>query len=302
VRFAFEIPRMRRAIRRVIAEHDIDLVCVNGPRVLPAVAGVRHPVVFHAHSPIAGALPKMVAERTTRQVNATVVAVSNFVARRYPGARVIYNGVPDYGCSRRSFGGHPPRIGIVGRIAPEKGHLDFVRAAFAIARVVPDARFFVYGERLFSEARYDQDVRAAAKNAPVEFCGWKKDVGQVMRELDILVVPSDPSEAATRVIMEAFSAGTPVVAYRCGGIPELVEDGRTGVLVDWPDVYSMGRRIISLLLDPAAMERYSAAGRREWDRRFRIGTFRTSVCDVMKASANCSTEATPLCGRDTRRV
>jgi glycosyltransferase involved in cell wall biosynthesis len=253
-------------------------------------------------------LPRKIAELSVRRTGATVIAVSEFVARRYPKSRVIYNGVPDYGCSRRRFGERPPRVGIVGRIAPEKGHLDFVRVALAISRVARDARFFVYGERLFSEARYDSDVRAAARNAPVEFCGWKKDVGQVMRELDILVVPSGPSEAATRVIMEAFSAGTPVVAYRCGGIPELVDNGRTGILVDWPDVGLLAGRILSLLADRALMERLSIAGRREWDRRFRIGMFRTSVCDLMRdaaalrSSAQCYIASSPVSEHDMRRV
>jgi glycosyltransferase involved in cell wall biosynthesis len=308
VRFAFEVPRMRRAVRRVVAQHGIDLVCANGPRVLPAVNGIGRPVIFHAHSPIAGTLPRMIAEMSVRRADATVIAVSEFVSRRYPKSRVIYNGVPDYGGSTRTFGGRPPRVGIVGRIAPEKGHLDFVRVAIAIARVAPDARFLVYGERLFSGARYDREVRAAAKNAPVEFCGWKKDVGKVMRELDILVVPSDPSEAATRVIMEAFSAGTPVVAYGCGGIPELVEDGRTGLLVDWPDAGSLARRILSLLADPAAMERLSIAARSEWNRRFRIGMFRQHVCDVMRDAAGVHTSeprdtaSSPVSEHDTRRV
>ena len=298
LRFTLEVPRMRRAIGRVIAEHRVDLVCVNGPRALPAACGAGRPVIFHAHSPIAGKLPRMIAERSVRQMGATVIAVSEFVARRYPESRVIYNGVPDYSGFRRPFEGRAPRVGIVGRIAREKGHLDFVRVAHRVARASLDARFLVYGERLFSEARYDGEVRDAAKNAPVEFCGWKQDVGKVMRELDILVVPSDPSEAATRVIMEAFSAGTPVVAYRCGGIPELVEDGRTGVLVDWPEVELLAQGIISLISDPARMERLSLEGRGEWDRRFRIGRFRTSVCDVMndvagQTSADRSTASRP---------
>jgi glycosyltransferase involved in cell wall biosynthesis len=220
-------------------------------------------------------------------MKATVIAVSKFVASRYPGALVIYNGVPNFGCTasgRRRFGSRAARVGIVGRIAPEKGHLDFVRAAQAISRECRDVRFFVHGERLFSAAGYERAVREAAENHPIEFCGWKRDVGAVMRNLDLLVVPSDPSEAATRVIMEAFSAGTPVVAYRSGGIPELVDDGRTGVLVEWPDVESLTCGILSLIGDPAKMERLSAAGRGEWERRFRIETFRRNVCDAIHAA------------------
>jgi glycosyltransferase involved in cell wall biosynthesis len=304
LRFTLEVPRMRGAIRRAIAQHDIDLVFVNGPRALPAVAGTGRPVVFHAHSPIGGTLPRMLAERSVARTGAHVIAVSKFVARRYPAARVIYNGVPDYGIPGRSLRKHTARVGIVGRIAREKGHLDFIRAAHSIARESAGTRFFVYGERLFSEAGYERSVRAAAEGAPIEFCGWKSDAGATMRELDILVVPSDPSEAATRVIMEAFSAGTPVVAYRSGGIPELVEDGRTGVLVNWPDRESLARNVLSLMADPARMDRFSLAGRSEWDLRFRIRRFQKSVCDFMEeaminACGRATFPAQPSEGRTT---
>ncbi len=279
--FAFALPRVRSAIRAFIAEHRIDLIFVNGPRALPAVTGRGVPVIFHAHSPVAGRVPRFVAERSVRNAGATVIAVSDFVASRYPGARVIYNGVPDYMGSRRPFGAGAPRIGIVGRIAPEKGHLDFVQIAHAMKGQESNPRFFVYGEPLFSGAGFEREVRAAADGAPIEFCGWKNDAGAVMRALDILMVPSNPSEAATRVVMEAFSAGTPVVAYRSGGIPELIDDGRTGLLVEWPDRDLLRHRILSLLANPGSMKQLSAAGRGEWNRRFRIRRFQMAVCDVI---------------------
>lgn len=283
IRFAFDIPRTRSAIRDIVARHKIDLLYVNGPRVLPAAAGVGCPVIFQAHSVVAGRHSQKVVEFSARRAGATVIAVSAFVARRFPDARIVYNGVPDFGGAERAFGGREARVGIVGRIAQEKGHLDFVRAARIIAGKPRAARFLVYGERLFSDASYDAEVRASAKNAPVEFCGWRKDSGVVMRDLDILVAPSGPLEAATRVVMEAFSAGTPVVAYRSGGIPELVEDGRTGLLVERGDVEGLARAIVSLIDDPRRMEALSVAGRVQWESRFRIETFRKGVCDVIDA-------------------
>jgi glycosyltransferase involved in cell wall biosynthesis len=122
-----------------------------------------------------------------------------------------------------------------------------------------------------------------ARDAPVEFCGWTDAVGDVLRDLDILAVPSGPGEGASRVVLEAFSAGTPVVAYRSGGIPEVIENDRTGVLTESPDFESLAREIRLLMNDPGRMERLSAAGRREWERRFRVETFRANVCDVLKA-------------------
>jgi glycosyltransferase involved in cell wall biosynthesis len=280
LRFGIDIPRAAVAIGRAVRRHGIDLVYVNGPRVLPAVWGLRCPVIFHAHSLVKGSGSKALVARTLRSTQSTVIAASQFVARDYPGAHVIYNGVPDLWRGARSFGGDAPRIGILGRIAPEKGQEDFVRAARLIAEVIPGARFIVHGERMFSESAYDLAVRKLAEGTAVEFPGWTRDVAGALQGLDVLAVPSGAGEAATRVIMEAFSAGTPVVAYPSGGIPELVQDGRTGVLTGSADFRSLTKSIQDLLKEPGRMRRLSVAGRAEWDLRFRLETFRDRVCDA----------------------
>ena len=292
LRYSFDVPRMRAAIRRLILSHAIDVIYVNGPRPLPAVARLsrcsrsRVPVIFHAHSDIGGGFIRKLAGRSVRSAKATVIAASKFVAAAWPEARVIYNGVPDLSMGPRSFGNRQPRIGILGRISPEKGHLDFVRAA----RRVP-ASFHVYGASLFSDPAYDLAVRAEARDAPVEFCGWTNDIGGALQKIDVLAVPSGPAEAATRVIMEAFSAGTPVVAYRAGGIPELVEHSRTGILTESPDAEALARALSLLIADPAEMARLSMAGRREWESRFRLEAFQQNVCDFIESVAARATSA-----------
>lgn len=287
VRFSFDLPRMRAALRGAVMLYDIDLVYVNGPRVLPAATGLPCPVIFHAHSIVSGRAAGVV-NRALRATKATVIAASKFVAQHYAaGAEVIYNGVPDLNRGARSFSGGRFRVGILGRIAPEKGHLDFVRAATAVATVVPGATFHVFGESLFSDPRYAREVRALAAGTPVEFAGWTADVAGALNNLDILVVPSGPSEAATRVIMEAFSAGTPVVAYRSGGIPELVEHNRTGLLAD-AGCDALATAIQSLIRNPGLRERLSLAGREEWRTRFTGQAFQTAVCAVVARVASDS--------------
>lgn len=285
LRFGFDMPRMAAAIRSVIAEKGIDIVYVNGPRVLPAVAGLsRVPVIFHAHSLIGQVYASTIAELSLRLAHATVIAASKFVARTQRNARVIYNGVADLSLGPRSFVGRPTRVGIIGRIAPEKGQLDFVRAARLLGGGSGSPQFLVYGAPLFSDPGYERAVRAEAQNAPVQFCGWTNNISTALRDLDLLAVPSGPSEAATRVIMEAFSAGTPVLAYCSGGIPELVEDGRTGVLTESPDTEALARGIRLLMADPAKLERLSIAGRREWNARFRIDTLQSNICALLDST------------------
>ncbi|HVV47267.1 MAG TPA: glycosyltransferase family 4 protein, partial [Bryobacteraceae bacterium] len=291
LRFAVDAPGMAAAIRRTCRREAIDLVYVNGPRVLPAVFASSRPVVFHVHSQVRRPAERRLLEWTIRTAPVFILAASAYVAEGYRqgfgprSVRVIYNGVEDLQRGRRSFCGGPARVGILGRIAPEKGHADFIEAAKQLAANGSPAKFFVYGERLFGDAGFDGRMRAVARDAPVGFHGWKDDVASVLAELDILAVPSAPDEAATRVILEAFSAGVPVVAYRSGGIPEIVEDGRTGLLTAEPNAESLARSLRLLMDDPALMERLSAAGRREWQARFRVERFRTTVCDALESHA-----------------
>lgn len=289
VRFSLDLPRMRTALRSAVRLYNIDLVYVNGPRVLPAATGLPCPVVFHAHSIVSGRAASVVT-RALRATKATVIAASGFVAQHYAGAEVIYNGVSDLNRGARSFSSGRFRVGILGRIAPEKGHLDFVRAATAVATIKPGATFHVFGESLFSDPGYAREVRALAAGTPVEFAGWTGDAGGALNNLDILVVPSGPSEAATRVIMEAFSAGTPVVAYRSGGIPELVEHNRTGLLVN-AQHEALATAIQSLMENPGLRERLSLAGREEWRTRFTVHAFQNAVCAVV-ARVTCCLPAT----------
>jgi glycosyltransferase involved in cell wall biosynthesis len=290
-RFSVDVPRSAATVCTVVKQEGVDLVYVNGPRVLPAALGLSCPVVFHAHSHVSVGYGRKIIEWTLRAARARVIAASAFVAENYcrvPGrqkVRVIYNGVRDLQGEARSLRRRPLRIGVIGRIAAEKGQLDFVRLAQRIAEDGGEAEFFIYGKRLFSDAAYEAQVRAIAGNALVTFCGWTDDVGAALRGLEILVVPSGPGEAATRVIMEAFSAGTPVVAYRSGGIPELVDHDRTGLLADSGDLESLARSIRSLMENPEQMERLAAAGRSEWQRRFRIENFQTDVCDLLERCA-----------------
>jgi glycosyltransferase involved in cell wall biosynthesis len=317
-RFLTDTPALARQIARLAA--GVDLVYVNGPRLLPAaaLAGLDAPVLFHAHSYLFPGAVRKLAGIALRRLDARVVGNCRFVVDVWRGfvkedrLSVIYNGVvgpdrplPDakesgdapgdlrecggplrkVGASPHSFPANEGRssIGCIGRIAPEKGQLEFLQAARAIHGAVPDCGFVVYGAPLFSGDECAERVYAAASGLPVEFPGWVTDIYSAMSNLDLLLVPSAAHEATTRVIMEAFSAGVPVIAFRSGGIPEVVEDGRTGVLVS--DAEEMARAAIELLRDGARYASIRAAARESWERNFTIARFREQVLRAIETAA-----------------
>jgi len=294
-RFARQLPLLARRIRTCGGAFRPDAIYLNGPRVLPgaALARLRTPALFHAHSYLPRGGMRAVSGWALRRLEAGVVACCNFVAGPWKpylapsSPSVVFNGVcgPDRPLHRRHAG--PPKVGCVGRISPEKGQLEFLAAAAMIHRALPECRFLVYGAPLFSReaARYAAEVNGAARGLPVEFAGWAADVYAALADLDVLLVPSRGLEGMPLTILEAFAAGVPVVAFRAGGIPEIVDDGRTGILAD--SVAQMAESAVSLLTgDPARRRSIAAAARESWSTRFTAERWQREVlCEIERVAS-----------------
>ncbi len=122
-----------------------------------------------------------------------------------------------------------PIVGVVARLEPEKGHPTLLEAWPTVLRAAPDARLLIVGE---GSQRDALEAQAAALGiaGQVVFTGRRDDVPAVTAALDVAVLPSY-REAQGLTILEAMALGRPVVASNVGGIPEMIEDGLTGLLV-----------------------------------------------------------------------
>jgi glycosyltransferase involved in cell wall biosynthesis len=294
MRFLTGTPRVVRQVRLLAKQTQADLVYVNGPRLLPAVMGLRLPVVFHSHSYISAGPSRWMAGEALRRTDASVIAACRFAAdpwRKFvprERVKVIYNGVTGPALAAERPSG-PSCVGCIGRIAAEKGQREFLRVASIVHRALPECRFVVCGAPLFSDARaqrYAAQIRAEAAGLPVEFTGWVADIHAVLAGLDLLLVPSTGPEATTRVIPEAYAAGVPVIAFPSGGIPE-VAAGLPGVLAD--SVEHMAALAIGLLKGPRErMERMSEAARELWRGRFTLDRYRQEVLATIECAARGS--------------
>ena len=279
IRFVSDTARLQHWIAR----HDSDLISVGGPRMLVAAAlsARRRPVIFQAQHFFEESRALDVARWAIRHSKVKVVANSRYVAKQFErdaNVQIVYNGIPEIPFKPREFG-QSWRIGVIGRIAPMKGQTDFLRAAAMIAPKLPGARFVICGAPMFCPATYVQEVDRLAEGLPVDHLGWREDVHKVLQDLDLLVVPSTKAEATTRVILEAFAAGVPVVGYAIAGIPEIVRDGVSGFLVPECEPGALARKIIEI--SKADLTAVVRTARADWEKNYSVLRYQEQMVRIM---------------------
>ena len=149
-------------------------------------------------------------------------------------------------------------VGVVARLEPEKGHPTLFDAWPLVLRAVPDSYLLVVGEGSRRDALEAQarELRIAHR---VVFTGRRDDVPAVTAALDVAVLPSY-REAQGLTILEAMALSRPVVASDVGGIPEMIQDGTTGLLVPPHDPEALAAAIIRLLTDHPLADTLGRAG------------------------------------------
>ena len=157
-----------------------------------------------------------------------------------------------------------PVVGLIGRITEQKGQDDFVEAALAIAVERPEPMFVMVGfaEDAELQQRLRQKIAVFGLSDRIRFLGNRDDMASVYAALDLVVAPSR-WEGFGMMLIEAMAAGRPIVATRVGAIPEIVRDGRTGVLVEPRDAQALARAITGMLDDPQRRIAMGEAGRLE---------------------------------------
>jgi glycosyltransferase involved in cell wall biosynthesis len=264
---------------------------VVGTRAALAVAraGGRRPyVIATVHSSRRrSAEDQELLRRLTPAID-QLVAVSDAIARKLqregrvgPAVQVIYNGV-DLGRYREQpacrtlptelgFPDDAPLVGVVARLEPEKGHETLLAAWRLVLQDLPQARLVIVGEGSEGARLRGQALQLGlqAPRTTVFFTGLREDVPAVTAALDVAVLPSY-REAQGIVLLEAMALGRPIVATRVGGIPEVVEDGRTGLLVPPHDAPALADGILRLLGDRVFAKRLGEAGQERAHEKFCI--------------------------------
>jgi glycosyltransferase involved in cell wall biosynthesis len=166
--------------------------------------------------------------------------------------------------------GRPPTIGVVARLAPQKGHRVLFDALPRVRERIPDLRVRVVGhEELSTVAELRAYAELRGVGDCVRFEGFRADVAELLQELDLFVLPS-LWEGFGLVLLEAMAAGRPVVASSVGPVPEIVLDGETGLLVPPGDPVRLADAIVCVLADRSLGDRLGRAGRARVEQRFAL--------------------------------
>lgn len=277
-------------IRRIMRDQTIDIVHTNNPKShvlgVLAAAGLKTRVVFHMRDIFpAGSRARRLFSIIGFLFRPGVIAISGAVLDGLPGslkkrARVIYNGFSPHGAPapretvRQSLNVTPDATLILaaGRLVPWKGFALLIRAAVPLLRE-KGAYLVIAGAPLYGQSGYREELEALARSLSVAgrviLPGHREDIMDVMAAADLFVLPSE-NEPFGRSLVEAMLCGLPVVAFRQGGPAEIIEDGKTGLLVDERTPEALGGAMASLMSDVPGGRRMGGRARIAASSRFSL--------------------------------
>jgi glycosyltransferase involved in cell wall biosynthesis len=171
-----------------------------------------------------------------------------------------------------------PIVGNVAALVPHKGQRYLIEAATEVIRHQPDARFVIAGEGALRKTLEDQ-IRHRHLVKHVILAGFRNDVLSVHKAFDIFVM-SSITEGLGTSLLDAMASGRPVVATKAGGIPEIVADGETGILVPPRDHGALAAAILRLLADPDLRQRMGRAGLARVRERFSADVMVANTLEV----------------------
>ncbi len=246
---------------------------------VPTIISTIHNQEQYLKNPIIGLLEKWIIA----PIDDTIIVVSEGVKRfliKTSGVseekiRKIYYGINpedtkvDKGKDIREelgINNDAPLIGCIGRLVEQKGHKYLIRAAGKVIEEFPEAKFLVAGKGKL-EKNLKKLARKINLNSNIIFTGFRTDIYSIIDQLDLIVMPS-LWEGFGLIFLEAMALGKPIIATDVGGIPEVVKDKETGILISARDPEALAEAIIHLLKNDSLAARMGERGKLTIRERF----------------------------------
>lgn len=185
-----------------------------------------------------------------------------------------------------------PTVGILAALRPEKDHATFLRAAARVVAARPEIRFLIVGdgpcrneiEALITELGLDDHVLLT---------GSRPDVAHLLHSMDVVALSSHTVECFPMALLEAMAAARPAVCTAVGGIPEMLVDGVTGLLVPPRDPQALADGLLDVLSDPERARKMGRAGRERVESEFTLDRSVRATQDALDTVVRTSSRVRP---------
>jgi len=198
--------------------------------------------------------------------------------------KVIYNGIKPVKLKAKIFQSEKEfLIATVGTLTPQKGIQYLIRAMPKVKTEFPGIRLEIIGDGSFKRALV-KEVKKMKMKDYVKFTGFIADVEKYLTRFDLYVQPS-LSESFGLAIIQAMSVGLPVVATNTGGIPEVVTEGKSGLLVEAASPEALAEAILKLLRDPQKARQMGEMAEKEAKLKFNLKDMMKELENVYETTA-----------------
>ena len=275
--FSWQILPDIMALKRITAQHRIDLIHSHqdGDSMTAVLAGFGHCLIrtYYEGEPVPLSFrQRFTLQRTARIITASL-AVQTYLTKVLPDKSIEHVDIPVD--SRRflpsskkekllaEFGVDPrePVAGIVARIQKHRKFDMLLNAVEQIVKKIPNFKFLIVGRGTHMDDLACRPVKQRGLEKNVIFTGYREDdYGDVINLFDFKVFLTPGSDGSCRAVREALACGKPVIAARKGILPELIEDGKTGILIQ-DRTSELVRAMMKLAEDKEFRQRCSHAAR-----------------------------------------
>jgi glycosyltransferase involved in cell wall biosynthesis/GT2 family glycosyltransferase len=290
------IERLTLCFKQIILNHGISVVHANTITLLEPLEAARRlgvKAVIHARELVMmdeglcaqiGQSPLQIIANVLKRSDA-IIANSSATAQTFAKPRktfLAYNAVSTGAFTTAGRPDTPMRFGIVSSNLPKKGVADFVETVRRHGHKLANVEFVVVGPERPETKVWVKEIAAGDLPANLKFVGYRESPQLAMDELDVLVSLSEFAESFGRTIAEAAAAGKPTIAYHWGAVPEVIKDGKTGVLVGYRDIDALADAMKTLSASPERVAEMGQAARSFIETRFSQEVLQNSLRKAYK--------------------
>ncbi len=265
--YSLRLPYLVYKLKRLIRSESVDLVYANAARTFIwstiACHITKTPLIWHVHSIFdKGIVRALCIFFAKRGIVKKIIVVSKAVKKPLKGLvekiEILYNAIDTTVYFPPNKANAEPLIAMVGALMEWKGIDDFIRAAKTVSSKYPGAKFTIVGDVLYDKEgqKYKEQLRKLVDklnlNNNLLFTGYREDIAQIMREVDIFILASRRPDPCPTSLLQAMASGAAVIATNFGGPAEIIDDGKDGLLYTAGDHNVLAEKILFLLDNPQA--------------------------------------------------